>query len=263
MPYLTGDSLPAETVCGRLLIPNEVQVIANINGALLELTNPDNWEAFGATSVDDTVAAMKAMIEAFFDDDCSGESVVALPTGAIIEFAGAAAPLDYLLCDGSEVGRVAYADLFAVIGETYGAGDESTTFALPDLRRRNPVGVGGDWSLGDTGGEETHVLITTELAAHTHTGPSHTHVGGSHDHAFNHGHDIIPASGSGSVRRLNVQANTGAGAAVSTEGTLLSTGDASANNTGAGGTGAGGSAGSGTAHNNMPPFIALNYIIKT
>lgn len=57
-----------------------------------------------------------------------------VPAGTVSAFAGASAPSGYLLCDGSEVSRTTYADLFAVIGENYGAGDGSTTFLVPDLR---------------------------------------------------------------------------------------------------------------------------------
>jgi hypothetical protein len=55
------------------------------------------------------------------------------PTGTVIWFAGSTAPEGYLLCNGSAVSRTTYADLFAVIGTTYGAGDGSTTFNLPQL----------------------------------------------------------------------------------------------------------------------------------
>lgn len=56
------------------------------------------------------------------------------PTGSIIAFAANSAPTSYLICDGSAVSRTTYADLFAVIGTTYGVGDGSTTFNVPDLR---------------------------------------------------------------------------------------------------------------------------------
>lgn len=55
------------------------------------------------------------------------------PTGTVIWFAGASAPAGYLLCDGSAVSRTVYANLFSVIGVTYGAGDSTTTFELPKL----------------------------------------------------------------------------------------------------------------------------------
>lgn len=64
-----------------------------------------------------------------------------MPTGATVPFAGPTAPEGWLLCDGSAVSRTTYADLFAAIGTTWGAGDGSTTFNIPDMRGRIPRGV--------------------------------------------------------------------------------------------------------------------------
>ncbi len=108
-----------------------------------------------------------------------------VPVGSLLDYAGAAAPAGWLLCNGQNVSRATYAELFAVLGETFGAGDGSTTFGLPDLRGRvsagadamggvaagrltqaRPQGVGG--ALGEAGGAETHTLTAAELAAHAH-----------------------------------------------------------------------------------------------
>lgn len=62
------------------------------------------------------------------------ECQIAAPTGAVYTFAGATVPTGWLKCNGALLSRTTYASLFAVIGTTYGAGDGSTTFALPDLR---------------------------------------------------------------------------------------------------------------------------------
>ncbi|MEK7327566.1 MAG: tail fiber protein, partial [Chloroflexota bacterium] len=92
------------------------------------------------------------------------------PVGAVLPYGGSAAPSGYLLANGAAVSRTTYADLFAVYSTTYGTGDGSTTFNLPDFRGRNALGVNGTYTLGQTGGEATHVLTVAELAAHTHTG---------------------------------------------------------------------------------------------
>lgn len=64
-----------------------------------------------------------------------------VPVGVVLPFAGTSAPTNlYLLCDGSAVSRTTYADLFALLGTSFGAGDGSTTFNLPDMRGRVPVG---------------------------------------------------------------------------------------------------------------------------
>lgn len=97
------------------------------------------------------------------------------PAGTILDFGGTAAPAGYLLCDGGAVSRTTYADLFAAIGTNWGSGDGSTTFNVPDLRRRVTVGSGGVGStelantVGSEGGEETHRLTEQEMPSHHHT----------------------------------------------------------------------------------------------
>ena len=66
--------------------------------------------------------------------------------GTIKPWGKATAPAGYLLCDGSAVSRTTYADLFAVISTTYGAGDSSTTFNVPDLQGKFPQGKSGTTS---------------------------------------------------------------------------------------------------------------------
>jgi microcystin-dependent protein len=107
-------------------------------------------------------------------------SVVSTPVGVILPYAGADAPTGFLLCYGQAVSRTTYADLFAAIGSTYGAGDGSTTFGLPDLRGRVVIGrddMGGTAAnrvtdagsgldgtdLGAVGGVEKHTLTKAQL----------------------------------------------------------------------------------------------------
>lgn len=100
-------------------------------------------------------------------DDREGNTV---PVGEIVAFGGETPPPGWLLCDGSAVSRSTWPLLFAVLGESYGAGDGSTTFELPDLRQRMPMGVaesGTGSTLGETGGavDHTHGLDTASSGA--------------------------------------------------------------------------------------------------
>ena len=174
-----------------------------------------------------------------------------MPAGSVIPYAGTSAPTGFLFCDGSAVSRSTYAALFAVIGTTYGAGDGSSTFALPDLRGRvvagkddmgsssanrltdQSGGLNGD-TLGDTGGSETHTLTTAQLASHTHS--------------FSDTDSITAMTflndGLGVNRGGSGQSSSSNSISVSISGTT-------------------GSTGSGSAHNNVQPTIILQYIIRT
>jgi microcystin-dependent protein len=114
-----------------------------------------------------------------------------LPVGMIVPYGGSSAPSQWLLCYGQAVSRTTYAALFAAIGTTYGTGNGSTTFNLPDLRGRVAAGVdnmGGTAAsrltnsgtgnsgingstLGAAGGSDRHTQTTAEMAPHTHTVP--------------------------------------------------------------------------------------------
>jgi microcystin-dependent protein len=145
-----------------------------------------------------------------------------------------------MLADGSAVSRTIYSDLWTLLGTTFGAGDGSTTFNLPDLRSKMIVGQGQGASLSNRvlaalGGEENHQLTIGELAAHSHpiNDPQHAHT---FDMTF------------------------GASAAGGGVGYLVTPGSRSTAAAGTGITVA--NTGGGSAHNNMPPFLVLVYIIK-
>ncbi len=170
-------------------------------------------------------------------------SSFSLPSGTVLPFAGTSAPSGYLLCFGQAISRSTYASLFTAIGTTYGAGNGSSTFNVPDLRGRaiagqddmggssadrltdQSGGVNGD-TLGASGGTETHTLTTAQLASHSHSATSLT---------------LTNADDTG---------GTGNSAEFNASGNLRLTYTPSI-----------GSAGSGNAHNNVQPTLILNYMI--
>ncbi len=171
-----------------------------------------------------------------------------VPTGAILAFSAATAPSGYLLCDGAAVSRTTYAALFALIGASYGAGDGSTTFNVPDLRGRPPVGLGTHSDV-NTLGNNDGVAVGSRTPKHTHTGPSHTHTGPSHTHdtqISGYGRDAVAETG-----RLRVDDGTGNGTADNVVATSAS---------GTGATGAGGMGATGFANDG---YLVIQFIIKT
>jgi microcystin-dependent protein len=187
-----------------------------------------------------------------------GGSVGAVPAGAVMPFAGASAPAGWLLCFGQNVSRSQYGELFAVLGTTYGSGDGSTTFALPDLRGRVVAGVdnmggtaasrltsttitGGGDAVGEVGGAQTHTLTTSEM-------PSHTHTQNAHSHGYKPISNLASNNG-----QWHFTADTLSGGDGTTGGGTNATTSETATNQNTGG---------GSAHNNVQPTMVLNYIIK-
>lgn len=109
------------------------------------------------------------------------------PTGAVTMFAGAAAPQGWVLCDGQEVSRLTYKGLFDIIGTTYGAGNGTTTFNVPNFTDRMPVGANVNKPLGERGGSTFKNIGTSVLPPHVHS-ISHDHAAaisdGSHTHSM-------------------------------------------------------------------------------
>ena len=131
------------------------------------------------------------------------------------------APAGWLICDGSTISRTTYSRLFAAIGTTYGSGDGSNTFNIPDLQCRFAIGCSTNYALGSTGGEAAHTLTVDEIPSHTHSARS-TRGEGTQETTY-----FVTSR----VSYGDPPANTGA-------------------------------TGGGQAHNNLPPYITLNYVIK-
>lgn len=149
------------------------------------------------------------------------------PVGTVQSFAGSVAPDGWLLCNGNNVLRATYPVLFATIGTTFGAGDGTTTFTLPDMRGRVSVAAGPGVGLtnravGTVGGTETHALTLNEIPAHTHTYDKQNGI-------------------------QNINAPDAAGITAANDPTSVTNS---------------GSAGGGLPHNIMQPYLVLNHIIK-
>jgi microcystin-dependent protein len=154
------------------------------------------------------------------------------PVASVQAYAGATAPTGWLFCDGTEYNQGDYADLFAAIGQTYGGA--AGKFRVPDMGGRVIIGKNGTYPINASGGAETHTLSVSEMPSHNHDA---NYIWSSI--AGNHLHDQFSTYAPG---QTNYAASggtaTGAGSPVVAKG------------------------GNG-AHNNMQPYRALNYIIKT
>ena len=161
--------------------------------------------------------------------------------GFIQMYGAASAPTGWLLCNGAAVSRSTYATLFALIGTTYGAGDGSSTFNVPDMRDKFPVGSGSTYALNATGGS-----ADSTLPSHTHTATvtdsGHFHLEGS----------TVQYGVTTSTARGNRSGDTeSSGKSFNTE--SATTGITVANST----------EGSSPTNTNLPPYRGINFIIKT
>lgn len=157
-----------------------------------------------------------------------------LPIGAIVSYTGFIAPTGWLICNGQAISRTTYANLFAIIGTHYGAGDGSTTFNIPNLKGKVVVGFdSGDTDfniIGKTGGEKKHTLTVEEM-------PSHNHILYS-----NRDYQSSPGAGYWGWDLLDGWAYGGEQDVTNAGGTRNSGGSQS--------------------HNNLQPYQVQNYIIK-
>ena len=232
-----GDALTINS--NAMAIPNTLNVGSNT----LYLSPSGTQVGIGTTTVGSNMLTVAGTVAStaggfVFPDSTTQTTAVTAPAASMMVFAGASAPSGWLLCFGQAISRTTYATLFSAVSTTYGIGDGSTTFNLPDMRGRVAAGadnMGGSAAgrltsttmspdgntLSATGGTQTHTLITAEM-------PSHTHALS----------DSYPGVNTGGSWQQN------GGAYGGSIGTI-------------------GSTGGGGAHLNVQPTLVLNYIIKT
>lgn len=199
-----------------------------------------------------------------------------IPAGVILPFGGSVLPKGWVWAQGQTISRTDYARLFAALGTTFGAGNGTTTFGVPDMRRRLPLGrhtSGGQTTLGETGGSMDHVHTnspTTSAGSHSHTQGS-TGAAGNHAHSsgsLNQTFSGLSPTQTGQMTSVQFAAS---GSAVpagehrheqgSMSGSTATTGNHTHSNpsTSSGGSHTHNVGNTGTAN---PPYIVLNYIIK-
>jgi microcystin-dependent protein len=210
----------------------EIGATLTVNGAA----------TFGSTVTLDAnpTLALQAATKQYVDSAAAGSS----PSGALIMWPTGTAPTGWLLCDGAAVSRSTYAALFAVIGTTFGVGDNSTTFNLPDYRDRMPIGANTiAASIGATGGSKDATLV------------SHTHTASVSDPGHTHTTTLNVRRGANAL-----YTNAGWGGGDRTDATNV-IGTSNSRVTGI--TVSNSTEGSSGTNANMPPYLGINFIIKT
>lgn len=233
--------------------------------------------AVAASAPGDAAAAGASTSFARVDHKHARESTTTLansilPPGMVVPFAGSVAPSLWAFCDGASYARAAQPNLYAAIGLAFTATNDGVNFNVPDLRGSFPLGkdnMGGTSAnrvvatqadnVGQRSGGETHQLTQAEM-------PVHTHIQNAHDHGISdpgHRHGVNGAA----ATDLNIAVKWGAASrglhitgeekttftSLDPSGTGISVGAQTATNQ---------NAGSGAAHNNMPPYLTMNYLIK-
>jgi len=223
--YLTPNDIPAGFTCRVLFIPNNRDWVAQVYGAVQQLTFPYSWTEYGSVTPDEASVVMGEMFDKFISNVRGCKMI-----GEIMLWSGASAPdPTVLLCDGATYDKVDYPNLYDIIDPVFHI--DADTFTVPDLRDRVPIGAGSTYGIGDTGGEAEHTLDVSEMPSHSHTDVGHTH--------------------SAELSTLSAAEVPVVPVPVALPGVGV-TGSGSANLTNTGGDG---------AHNNLQPYLALAYYI--
>lgn len=183
-------------------------------------------------------------------DGTTWTSGVGVPSGSLFMWPTASPPTGYLSCNGTAVSRTTYSALFAVLGTTFGSGDGSTTFNLPDYRDRMPIGAGTTYSAADTGGSKDAIVVSHSHGLSAATTSTTTSLTGTL-------YAGKPNGASGIVSGVFGQGGGGDGNQATGAAYTI---NANHNHTLSGNTDSAGTSGTDA---NLPPYIGIYFIIKT
>jgi microcystin-dependent protein len=218
------------------------------------------------------INTVSANVQTQLDAKLAAAGAFTIATGMILPWAAplASKPTGYQNCDGGTISRSTYSALFAIIGTTYGAGDGSSTFALPNFQNRMAIGKSGTYALGSTGGSTTDSFtpsgsVSVSIANHTLTLaqiPSHSHF------SSNSGNGFPNLVQNNSALTMTSKSNGGLGNNdYQLVGVSAQANQSPTSNSGSGSShGHSGSSGSFTGNAGtidvLNPYISINYIIK-
>lgn len=223
---------PAKIVKGTE-IDDELTAISGAIASKADIASP----TFTGTPAAPTASAGTSTTQLATTAFVSTALSTVVPSGAMFQWPTVSAPSGFLLCDGTAKSRTIYADLFAVIGESFGAGDGSTTFNVPNFENRFPIGAGDLYTTAATGGSKDAVVV------------SHDHTATDSGHAHDISASALGGSG-GSGEFLGTNGSPG-GSTLSNR-VQSSTANITVASSGVSGTNA-----------NLPPYLSVYFIIKT
>jgi len=167
MPNLfrTGDGTSEDTIIVALELIGEDWFKRALIGALELMCDENNWTERGSATVDFARDKANEMVE-----NLEIDVIIPLPlaVGLTMGWHTATPPAGWLICDGQAISRSTYADLFALWGVTYGAGDGTTTFNLLDMKNKSPMGAGATAALNANQGSFIHNITEAQLPIHSH-----------------------------------------------------------------------------------------------
>lgn len=168
---------PHNVTASQVGLGSVVNDIASLNSQVNTLssstTNSINSLQSQINSNQTSISNQSAETDTKLADLDNSVSAHVVPVGAIMPFAGPSIPQKWVLCDGRALSRSSYSQLYGAIGTSYGSGNGSTTFNVPDLRGRVIAGQGtsgrlSGWSLGSTGGQDSVTLTVSQMPSHDH-----------------------------------------------------------------------------------------------